>query len=109
MMNTGNVSTIWSGDHTSGGWAGSGQPIWTDHTKTIISNETIWTDHTNTITGNETIWTISQNALSEDELQFFELVLAALGVNIKYDDFKNMDKSQRKNLLREVKINIITK
>lgn len=95
-MNTGNVGTIWSGDHTSGGWAGSGQPIWIDHTKTITSNDTI-----TTISG-DPIWTISQNALSEDELH-------ALGVNIKYDDFKNMDKSQRKNLLREVKINIITK
>lgn len=103
MMNTGNVGTIWSGDHTSGGWVGSGQPIWIDHTKTITSSDSI------TTISSDPIWTISQNALSEDELQFFELVLAALGVNIKYDDFKNMDKSQRKNLLREVKINIITK
>ena len=67
-------------------------------------------DDTVTVTtSGEQIWTISQNVLSEDEIQFFELVLSALGVNIKYDDFKNMNESQRKNLLREVKINIITK
>ncbi len=101
-MNTGNVGAIWSGDNTSGGWAGSGQPIWIDYTKTI-------TDENIITTTSDPIWTISQNGLSEDELQFFELVLAALGVDIKYDDFKNMDKSQRKALLRKVKINIITK
>lgn len=100
-----NLNNTWSG-----GWSGSdlttvgpNQPIWIDHTKTIM-------DDTITVTtSGEQIWTISQNVLSEDEIQFFELVLSALGVNIKYDDFKNMNESQRKNLLREVKINIITK
>lgn len=103
MMNSGNITTnansgtVWVNDFTTGGWGGT-NPIWIDHTKT----NTITTDIS-------TGWVASQAGLSEDEIQFFELVLTALGVDIKFEDFKNMTPEKRKSLLREVKINLITK
>lgn len=105
MMNSGNsnINTVWAGDFTSGGWGGNNQPIWIDHTKVGTGDIITTTD----VAGGS--WTVTQGGLSDDELQFFELVLAALGVDIKWEDFKNMDAAKRKALLREVKINIITK
>lgn len=103
MMNWGNnTNTIWAGDFTLSGWGGSSKsPYWIDHTKVETSDITTTDDAVSS-------WTIT-NGLSDDELQFFELVLAALGVDIKWEDFKNMTPEKRKALLRKIKINIITK
>jgi hypothetical protein len=49
-------------------------------------------------------WNIS---LSEDLTDFFELVLAALGHDITYDDFSKMTKSERNQIIREIKLKTI--
>ena len=38
---------------------------------------------------------------------FFELVLAALGYDITYDDFKKMSKEQRNQIIRDIKLKTI--
>jgi len=43
----------------------------------------------------------------EDFTDFFELVLAALGQDITYDDFKKMSKQERNQLIREIKLKTI--
>jgi hypothetical protein len=45
--------------------------------------------------------------LSEDLTDFFELVLAALGHDITYDDFSKMTKSERNQIIREIKLKTI--
>ena len=42
--------------------------------------------------------------VSDDMIDFYELILAALGYDITYQDFAKMTKEQRKSLLREVKL-----
>ena len=44
-------------------------------------------------------------ALTEDEVQFLELVLVALGYDIKFEDFRNMSQEERKSLIRDIRIN----
>ena len=41
---------------------------------------------------------------SQDMIDFYELILAALGYDISYQDFAKMTKEQRKSLLRDVKL-----
>jgi len=43
-------------------------------------------------------------SVNNDMTQFLELVLAALGHDIKYDDFVKMDDNERKSILRDIKI-----
>jgi len=43
-------------------------------------------------------------SVNNDMTQFLELVLAALGHDIKYDDFVKMDDNERKAILRDIKI-----
>lgn len=67
-----------------------------------------------TLTGNQNIvyssnsgsWDTSVS-LSSDMTDFFELVLAALGYDITYSDFKNMSLEQRKQLIRDIKLKTI--
>ncbi len=42
-----------------------------------------------------------------DLIEFNELLFIALGVDIKFDDFCKMDQSERKSLIRDIKINKI--
>ena len=44
---------------------------------------------------------------TSDMTDFFELVLAALGQDITYDDFKKMSKQERNQLIREIKLKTI--
>jgi hypothetical protein len=46
-------------------------------------------------------------SVSSDMTDFFELVLAALGYDITYDDFKIMSKEQRNQLIRDIKLKTI--
>ena len=46
-------------------------------------------------------------AQQQDTAEFCELVLAALGHEVKYDEFKSMSKQDRKSLLRDIKISRI--
>lgn len=45
--------------------------------------------------------------ISSDMTDFFELVLAALGYDITYSDFKDMSVEQRKQLIRDIKLKTI--
>ena len=46
-------------------------------------------------------------SIGGDMTDFFELVLAALGYDITYDDFKSMSKDQRNQLIRDIKLKTI--
>jgi hypothetical protein len=46
-------------------------------------------------------------SLGTDMTDFFELVLAALGYDITYSDFKSMSQDQRKQLIRDIKLKTI--
>lgn len=50
---------------------------------------------------------ISITDLYSDQMDFFELCLSALGYDIKFEDFKNLSKEQRKSLLRDIKLDRI--
>ena len=70
-----------------------------------------------TLVGNQNIvysscsgsWGSVDNTISfnSDMTDFFELVLAALGYDITYDDFKDMSKEQRTQLIRDIKLKTI--
>lgn len=65
----------------------------------------------NSSTGTITIATptgpISFPDLYDDQIEFFELCLAALGYDIKFNDFKKLSKAKRKSLLRDIKLDRI--
>ena len=77
---------------------------------TLLNN----TISTTTLTGSQNLvysgsggnWdaTIS---IGGDMIDFFELVLAALGYDITYDDFKSMSKEQRNQIIRDIKLKTI--
>lgn len=46
-------------------------------------------------------------SINSDMTDFFELVLAALGYDITYRDFKDMSTEQRKQLIRDIKLKTI--
>jgi hypothetical protein len=46
-------------------------------------------------------------SISSDMTDFFELVLAALGYDITYNDFKDMSLEKRKQLIRDIKLKTI--
>jgi len=46
-------------------------------------------------------------SIGGDMTDFFELVLAALGYDITYDDFRSMSKEQRNQIIRDIKLKTI--
>jgi hypothetical protein len=48
-------------------------------------------------------------SLDESTIEFLELVLIAMGVSMTYQEFLNMSSTERKSLLRDIKIKQITK
>jgi len=46
-------------------------------------------------------------SLNSDLTDFFELVLAALGYDITFEDFKKMSPSERNQLIRDIKLKTI--
>ena len=46
-------------------------------------------------------------SIGGDMTDFFELVLAALGYDITYDNFKSMSKEQRNQIIRDIKLKTI--
>jgi len=46
-------------------------------------------------------------SMNSDLIQFQELILAALGVDITYEQFCSMSNDERKSLIRDIKINRI--
>jgi len=49
-------------------------------------------------------WSNDLISANSDMGQFLELVLTALGHDIKYDNFVKMDDNERKAILRDIKI-----
>lgn len=45
--------------------------------------------------------------IDDDFIKFFELILAALGQNITFKEFKNMSDIERNKLLRDLKLKTI--
>ena len=43
--------------------------------------------------------------LNTDMIEFFELVLIVMGIDLTFEEFKNMSKDERMSLLRDLKIN----
>ena len=43
-------------------------------------------------------------SISNDMIEFFELVLAAIGYDITYDEFTKMSPEERKSIIRDIKI-----
>jgi len=58
----------------------------------------LMTDGTGAIQWNDTI------SISNDMIEFFELVLAAIGYDITYDEFSKMSPEERKSIIRDIKI-----
>jgi len=61
----------------------------------VLNNGMIFNDGTSTVT----------IGIDDSFTDFCELILVALGIEIKYDDFKKMTKEERKSLIRDIKIN----
>jgi hypothetical protein len=47
--------------------------------------------------------------LNADMIEFFELILVLLGVDLTFEEFKHMSKDERLSLVRDLKINKILK
>ncbi len=65
-----------------------------------------------TLVGNQNLVYSSGNwdttiSINSDMTDFFELVLAALGYDITFKDFKDMSLEQRKQLIRDIKLKTI--
>ena len=58
-------------------------------------------------TGNLAYTSDTTLSIGGDMTDFFELVLAALGYDITYDDFRSMSKEQRNQIIRDIKLKTI--
>jgi len=65
---------------------------------TIVGNQNI--------SYNGSVFT-TEISIGSDMTDFFELVLAALGYDITYDDFRKMKKHERNKLIRDIKLKTI--
>ncbi len=73
----------------------------------IISSSTLVGNQNLIYTSSGSSWSDVSISLNSDMTDFFELVLAALGYDITYDDFKDMSKEQRTQLIRDIKLKTI--
>lgn len=77
-------------------------------TGTDITGGTIYT--TGTSVTNLDISTIGYPfQINSDFIEFFELVLLALGHDISYDNFSKMSENEKKSIIRDIKINRVLK
>ena len=65
-----------------------------------------------TLIGNNVLYSTSGNSIptlgfNTEITDFFELVLAALGYDITFEDFNKMTKEQQKQLIRDIKLKTI--
>jgi hypothetical protein len=73
----------------------------------VISGTTVTSgSHLVYTSGSGTCWdnTIS---IDKDLTSFFEIVLVALGFDIKFEDFKKMSEVERNQLIRDIKLKTI--
>ena len=73
----------------------------------VISSSTLVGNQNLIYTSSGSSWSDVSISLNSDMTDFFELVLAALGYDITYDDFKDMSKEQRTQLIRDIKLKTI--
>jgi hypothetical protein len=71
-----------------------------------ISTTTLTGSHNLVYSGSSGNWE-STLSIGGDMTDFFELVLAALGYDITYDDFRSMSKEQRNQIIRDIKLKTI--
>ena len=71
-----------------------------------ISTTTLTGSHNLVYSGSSGNWE-STLSIGGDMTDFFELVLAALGYDITYDDFRSMSKEQRNQIIRDLKLKTI--
>jgi hypothetical protein len=71
-----------------------------------ISTTTLVGNHNLFYSGSTGNWETTLS-IGGDLTDFFELVLAALGYDITYDDFKKMSKEQRNQIIRDIKLKTI--
>jgi len=71
-----------------------------------ISTTTLVGNHNLVYSGSSGNWE-STLSIGGDMTDFFELVLAALGYDITYDDFRSMSKEQRNQIIRDLKLKTI--
>jgi len=74
--------------------------------KNTISTTTLVGNHNLVYSGSSGNWE-STLSIGGDMTDFFELVLAALGYDITYDDFRSMSKEQRNQIIRDIKLKTI--
>ena len=64
----------------------------------LNSGKVLVTNGSGTVAWNDTL------SISSDMIEFFELVLAAIGYDITYDEFSKMSPEERKSIIRDIKI-----
>jgi len=74
---------------------------------TISTNISTTLSNNQKITYNGTSTQIPNSHNINDLLDFFELVLIALGYEITYNDFIKMEKEERIKLIRDIKLKTI--
>lgn len=89
-------------DNTSGTITVSGISVNQPQIGGALTGTSITAGSTLTIANGTSIWT--SNAINNDMTEFCEMVLSALGHDTSYDDFCKMSSSERKALLRDIKI-----
>lgn len=95
-----NIPNTITYDNTSGSVTVSGTSI--NFSNLGIGVTTVSSGSVLTVNGSGTsVWSTSIN---NDVTDFCEMVLSALGHDITYDDFCKMSSSERKALLRDIKI-----
>lgn len=90
----------------------TGDPTWTTISTTPWNtNQPVWIDP-NYVNGyqNQNNYHIQTDLqLDQNTIEFLEMVLLVMGVDMTYDEFLNMSPSERKSFIRNIKINQITK
>lgn len=84
------------------------------YTQWSISNQPIWINYPNTVpsTAQNPAYVdcyTTQLSLDQDTIEFLEMVLLAMGVDMSYSQFLILSPSERKSLIRNIKISNITK
>ena len=63
-----------------------------------LSGSVLVADGSGSVSWNDTL------SLNSDMIEFFELVLMALGYDITYDEFSKMSGDEKKAIIRDIKI-----
>jgi len=84
-------------------WIVNDNPIWID------PNYINYPSVTNPPYQNSNTFTDHSLKLDNDTIEFLEMVLLAMGIDMSYNQFLLLSQSERKSLIRNIKISNITK